>query len=74
MTKIMMNEKGLPLAFWTEMKYMVVYLLNWCPTKAVENKTPFKAWSGGRKSSVNHLKVFLVCLLCACPERNEKQV
>jgi hypothetical protein len=36
----------------------VVYLLNRCPTKAVENKIPIEVWSGGRKLSVNHLKVF----------------
>ncbi|KAJ4764255.1 polyprotein [Rhynchospora pubera] len=58
MARTMMNEKGLPLSFWAEATYTAVYLLNRCPTKAVENKTPFEAWSGGRKPSVNHLKVF----------------
>ena len=36
----------------------MVYLLNRCPTKAVENKTPFEAWFGGRKPSMNHLRNF----------------
>jgi transposase InsO family protein len=57
MTKTMMKEKGLPLTFWAEATYTAVYLLNRCPTKAIENKTPFEAWSGGGKPSVN-LKIF----------------
>jgi transposase InsO family protein len=40
MTRMMMNEKGLPLTFWAEATYTVVYLLNRCLTKMVENKTP----------------------------------
>ena len=58
MARTMMNEKGLPLTFWAEATYTAIYLLNRCPKKAVEKKTPFEAWSGGRKPSVNHLKVF----------------
>jgi Reverse transcriptase (RNA-dependent DNA polymerase) len=58
MTKTMMKEKGLPLTFWAETTYTAVYLLNRCPTKAVENKTLFEAWSGGGKPLVNHLKFF----------------
>jgi transposase InsO family protein len=58
MVRTMMNEKVLPLTFWAEATYTRVYLLNRYLTKAVENKTPFKVWSGSRKPSVNHLKVF----------------
>ena len=57
MAKSMLHEKGLPRSFWGEAVYMAVYLMNRCPTKALENQTPFEAWSG-RKPSVNHLKVF----------------
>jgi hypothetical protein len=53
-----MKENGLSLIFWTETTYTAVYLLNRCPTKAFENKTSFEAWSGGRKSLMNHLKFF----------------
>jgi len=58
MARTMMQEKNLPSTFWAEAIYTSVYLLNRCPTKAVENKTPFEAWSGGWKPSVNHLRIF----------------
>lgn len=57
MAKSMLHEKGMTDEFWGEAVYTAVYLLNRCPTKAVEEKTPFEAWSG-RRPSVNHFKVF----------------
>jgi hypothetical protein len=57
MAKSMLHEKGLPKSFYAEVVYMVVYLMNRCPTKVAWNKTPFKTWSG-RKASIKHLKVF----------------
>ena len=35
----------------------VVHLLNRSPTKALDGKTPYKAWHG-RKPVVSHLRVF----------------
>ena len=35
----------------------VAYVLNRCPTKRLKNKVPEEVWSG-KKSSVNHLRVF----------------
>ena len=55
--RAMLLEKGLPKRFWAEAVSTAVYLLNRCPTKAVQNKTPIEAWSG-RKPSAKHLKVF----------------
>ena len=49
MASTMMNAKWLPLTFWAEVTYTAVYFLKWCPTKAVENKTPFEAWSRGER-------------------------
>jgi hypothetical protein len=34
-----------------------VYVLNRCPTKSVDGKTPFEAWHG-RKPMVHHLRTF----------------
>jgi hypothetical protein len=34
-----------------------VYVLNRCPTKSVDGKTPFEAWHG-RKPAVHHLRMF----------------
>ncbi|KAL0374896.1 UNVERIFIED_CONTAM: Retrovirus-related Pol polyprotein from transposon RE2 [Sesamum radiatum] len=54
MARSMLQEKHLPKAFWAEAVYTAVYLLNRCPTKAVQNMTPIEAWSG-RKPSAKHL-------------------
>ena len=57
MARSILKDKNLPNIFWAEAVYTAVYLLNRCPTKAVENKTPIEAWSG-QKPSAKHLRVF----------------
>ncbi len=57
MAKCMMFEKGMPLEFWAETVNTAVYVLNRSPTKALDKKTPFEAYSG-RKPGLKHLKVF----------------
>ncbi|KAL0308115.1 UNVERIFIED_CONTAM: Retrovirus-related Pol polyprotein from transposon RE1 [Sesamum angustifolium] len=57
MARLMLQKKHLPKAFWAEAVYTAVYLLNRCPTKAVQNMTPIEAWSG-KKPSAKHLRVF----------------
>ncbi|CAL8157373.1 unnamed protein product [Prunus armeniaca] len=57
MAKCMMFEKSMPLEFWAEAVNTVVYILNRCPTKALDKKTPFEAYSG-RKPGLKHLRVF----------------
>ena len=57
MARSMLFEKRLPKTFWAEAVYTAVYLLNRCPTKALQDKTPIEAWSN-RKPSAKHLKVF----------------
>ncbi|KAL0398406.1 UNVERIFIED_CONTAM: putative mitochondrial protein [Sesamum radiatum] len=57
MARSMLQGEHLPKAFWAEAVYTAVYLLNRCPTKAVQNMTPIEAWSG-RKPSAKHLRVF----------------
>ncbi|KAM1023461.1 hypothetical protein ACFX2A_045325 [Malus domestica] len=57
MAKSMMHEKNMPYKFWGEAVNTLVYLLNRCPTKALEKKTPFEVFSG-KKPSVKHLRVF----------------
>ncbi|KAM1322362.1 hypothetical protein ACFX2F_015335 [Malus domestica] len=57
MTKSMMHEKNMPYTFWGETVNISVYLLNRCPTKALDKKTLFEVFSG-RKPYVKHLKVF----------------
>ncbi|CAL8092091.1 unnamed protein product [Prunus armeniaca] len=57
MAKCMMIEKKMPLEFWDEAINTTVYVKNRCPTKALDKKTSFEAYSG-RKPGVKHLRVF----------------
>ncbi|CAL9001633.1 unnamed protein product, partial [Prunus brigantina] len=57
MAKCMMFEKSMPLEFWAEAVNTAVYILNRCPTKALDKKTPFEAYSG-RKPAIKHLRIF----------------
>ncbi|KAL0350166.1 UNVERIFIED_CONTAM: Retrovirus-related Pol polyprotein from transposon RE1 [Sesamum radiatum] len=70
--KIDAAEKHLPKAFWAEAVYTAVYLLNRCPTKAVQNMTPIEAWSG-KKPSAKHLRVFgSICYVHIPTEKRHK--
>ncbi|KAL0366816.1 UNVERIFIED_CONTAM: Retrovirus-related Pol polyprotein from transposon TNT 1-94 [Sesamum radiatum] len=72
MARSMLQEKHLPKAFWAEAVYTAVYLLNRCPTKAVQNMTPIEAWSG-RKPSAKHLRVFgSICYVHIPTEKRHK--
>ncbi|KAK4397016.1 hypothetical protein Sango_1538200 [Sesamum angolense] len=68
MARSMLQEKHLPKAFWAEAVYTAVYLLNRCPTKAVQNMTPIEAWSG-KKPSAKHLRVFAVSAMYIFQQR-----
>lgn len=58
MEKSIMHEKGLPITFYSGQKLFIQLYTNKCPTKDVWVKTfLFEVWSG-RKTSLNHLKVF----------------
>ncbi|CAL8152755.1 unnamed protein product [Prunus armeniaca] len=57
MAKCVMFEKSMPLEFWVEAVNTAVYILNRCPTKALDKKKPFEAYSG-RKPGLKHLRVF----------------
>jgi hypothetical protein len=53
----MIRAEGFDLEFWAEVVKTVVYITNWCLTKALDSKTPQEAWISG-KPDVFHLKVF----------------
>ncbi|KAK4405584.1 Retrovirus-related Pol polyprotein from transposon TNT 1-94 [Sesamum angolense] len=72
MARSMLQEKHLPKAFWAEAVYTAVYLLNRCPTKAVQNMTPIEAWSG-KKPLAKHLRVFgSICYVHIPTEKRHK--
>ncbi|KAI5342476.1 hypothetical protein L3X38_010351 [Prunus dulcis] len=57
MAKSMLHEKGIPYFLWAEAVHIAVYIFNRCPTKALNNITPFEAYSK-RKPCIAHLKIF----------------
>ena len=42
---------------WLEAVMCATYILNRCPTKALQSITPYEAWHG-KKPSIGHLRVF----------------
>nr|GEV49966.1 retrovirus-related Pol polyprotein from transposon TNT 1-94 [Tanacetum cinerariifolium] len=57
MVRSMLKTKKMPKEFWAEADDCAVYLLNRCPLKSLDNKTPQEAWNG-LKPTVSHLRVF----------------
>jgi dissimilatory sulfite reductase (desulfoviridin) alpha/beta subunit len=57
-----LKGKGILGWFWSEAVSTIVYVLNRCSTKSVDDMTPFEAWHG-KKSAVHHLKTF-GCIVC----------
>ena len=53
----MLTDAKLTHKFWAEALSTAVYLRNRSPTKAVEEKIPYEAWTG-KKPTVSHLRVF----------------
>ncbi len=53
----MIRAQGLDLECWTKAVNTMVYIENGCPVKALDSKTPQKAWTG-KKPDIFHLKVF----------------
>nr|GEY28217.1 retrovirus-related Pol polyprotein from transposon TNT 1-94 [Tanacetum cinerariifolium] len=57
MVRTMLKTKKMPKEFWAEAVDCAVYLLNRCPSKSLDYKTPQEAWNG-LKPTVSHLWVF----------------
>lgn len=55
--RCMMKAKHMPRKFWGEAVRTGVFILNRPPTKAVPDKTPYKAWHG-RTPAVHYFKTF----------------
>jgi hypothetical protein len=68
----MMKNKCLPNTFWVEAVYIVVYILNMCPTKTVQDNTPIETWCG-KKPSTKYLRVFLSIYYIHVPKQKQKQ-
>ncbi|CAL9024592.1 unnamed protein product [Prunus brigantina] len=57
MAKSILHEMEMPYFLWAEVVHTAVYILNRCPTKALNNITLFEAYSK-RKPGIAHLKIF----------------
>ncbi|GKD48884.1 retrovirus-related pol polyprotein from transposon TNT 1-94 [Tanacetum coccineum] len=57
MVRSMLKSKKMPKEFWAEAVDCAVYLLNRCPSKSLDNKTPQEAWNG-MKPIVSYLRIF----------------
>jgi hypothetical protein len=53
----MLKANGLPGWFWGEAVNTIVYVLNRCLMKSVDDMTSFEAWHW-RKPAVHHLRTF----------------
>jgi transposase InsO family protein len=57
MARSMLQTKGLSNSFWGDAVATSVYILNRCPTSALDMMTPYKAWYE-KNPNVNHFRVF----------------
>lgn len=55
--RCMLKKNFFPKSLWGEVLPTVVYILNKCPTKKLNNKVLEEVWSE-KRPSVSHLKVF----------------
>jgi hypothetical protein len=73
MVRCMLKAKQMPKEFWAEAVATAVYILNRCPTKSVQEKTPEEAWSG-RRPSIRHLRVFGCIAYVHVPDQIRKKL
>lgn len=60
MARSMMVHAGVRQSLWAEAINTAVYIRNRCPTRKLQNMTPYEVWCG-RKPSVKHLRTFGAC-------------
>lgn len=57
MARCMLQQSGLPQSLWAEAVNTATFIRNRCPTKCLDNKTPFEAWTN-EKPYVGFLRIF----------------
>ena len=73
MARCMVKSQFLPHAFWLEAVMCATYVLNRCPTKALQSITPYEAWHG-RKPFVAHLHVFGCLAYALVPVQHRRKL
>ena len=57
LSRSMLLDAALPIKLWAEALSTAAYLKNRCPTRVVDEMTPYQAWRGV-KLKLDHLRVF----------------
>ncbi|KAH7352367.1 hypothetical protein KP509_19G041700 [Ceratopteris richardii] len=73
MARCMVKSQALPHSFWLEAIMCTTYVLNRCPTKALQSITPCEALHG-RKPSVAHLHLFGCLAYALVPKQHRKKL
>ena len=73
MARCMVKSQALPHGFWLEAVMCATYVLNRCPTKALQSITPYEAWHG-TKPSVAHLRVFGCLAYALVPQQHRRKL
>ncbi|CAN6200243.1 unnamed protein product [Urochloa humidicola] len=55
--RALLKQRKMPARYWGEAVSTAVFLLNRAPTKSLDGKTPYEAWTG-KKPSVSFLRTF----------------
>ncbi|KXJ71678.1 hypothetical protein RP20_CCG019945 [Aedes albopictus] len=70
--RCMLNDAKLGKEFWAEAVSTAAYLVNRCPTRSLEYKTPEEAWTG-KKPNLRHLKIFGSNVMTHVPKVKRKK-
>ena len=73
MARCMVKSQALPHAFWLEAVMCATYVLKRCPTKTLQNVTPYEAWHG-KKPSIAHLRVFGCLAYALVPQQHQTKL
>ena len=57
MARCLLIQSGLPSSFWAEAVSTANYIRNRCPTRSLDGRTPYEAWTGG-VPNVSHFQEF----------------
>ncbi|MCO5588492.1 hypothetical protein L7F22_042449 [Adiantum nelumboides] len=69
MARCMVKSQDLPHLFWLE----TTFVLNRCPTKALQSITPYEAWHD-RKPTIEHMRVFGYLAYALVPQTQCKKL
>jgi len=72
MAQCMVKSQALPHSFWLEAIMCATYVLNRCPTKALQSMTPYEAWHDRKPSIESICMFFVVCHMLWCHKHNAK--